>query len=62
MDTENCKDEIVETEEVNEYQQQVFDNWKNSSSKKVEGYNSKKVSGIPSTIINYNAGRDCRKP
>ena len=42
MDTVNCKNEIVETEEINEYQQQMFDNWKNSKVKKLKDIIQKK--------------------
>lgn len=42
MDTVNCKNKIVETEEINEYQQQMFDNWKNSKVKKLKDIIQKK--------------------
>jgi len=50
LNTENCKDVIVETEEVNEYQQQVFDNWKNSSIKKLKDIIQKKYPGYPQLL------------
>jgi hypothetical protein len=51
LNTENCKDVIVETEEVNEYQQQVFDNWKNSSIKKLKDIIQKKYPGYPQLLL-----------
>ena len=50
LNTENCKDVIVETEEVNEYQQQVFDNWKNSRIKKLKDIIQKKYPGYPQLL------------
>ena len=47
MDTVNCKNEIVETEEINEYQQQMFDNWKNSKVKKLKDIIQKKYPRYP---------------
>ena len=47
MDTVNCKNEIVETEEINEYQQQMFDNWKNSKVKKLKEIIQKKYPRYP---------------
>ena len=51
LNTENCKDVIVETEEVNEYQQQVFDNWKNSRIKKLKDIIQKKYPGYPQLLL-----------
>ena len=51
LNTENCKNVIVETEEVNEYQQQVFDNWKNSSIKKLKDIIQKKYPGYPQLLL-----------
>ena len=51
LNTEDCKDVIVETEEVNEYQQQVFDNWKNSSIKKLKDIIQKKYPGYPQLLL-----------
>ncbi len=47
MDTVNSKNEIVETEEVNEYHQQMFDNWKNSKVKKLKDIIQKKYPRYP---------------
>jgi len=51
LNTENCKDVIVETEVVNEYQQQVFDNWKNSRIKKLKDIIQKKYPGYPQLLL-----------
>ena len=51
LNTENCKNVIVETEEVTEYQQQVFDNWKNSSIKKLKDIIQKKYPGYPQLLL-----------
>ena len=51
LNTENCKNVIVETEEVNEYQQQVFENWKNSSIKKLKDIIQKKYPGYPQLLL-----------
>ena len=50
MDTVNCKNEIVETEEINEYQQQMFDNWKNSKVKKLKDIIQKKYPRYPQLL------------
>lgn len=46
-DTVNCKNEIVETEDTNEYQQQMFDNWKNSKVEKLKDIIQKKYPRYP---------------
>ena len=51
MDTVNCKNEIVETEEINEYQQQMFDNWKNSKVKKLKDIIQKKYPLHPQLLL-----------
>ena len=51
LNTENCKDVIVETEVVNEYQQQVFENWKNSRIKKLKDIIQKKYPGYPQLLL-----------
>ena len=51
MDTVNCKNEIVETEEINEYQQQIFDNWKNSKVKKLKDIIQKKYPLHPQLLL-----------
>ena len=50
LNTENCKDVIVETEEVNEYQQKVFDNWRYSKTKKLKDIIQKKYPGYPQLL------------
>ena len=47
MDTVNCKNEIVETEDTNEYEQQMFDNWKNSKVEKLKDIIQKKYPRYP---------------
>ena len=46
-DTVNCKNEIVETEDTNEYEQQMFDNWKNSKVEKLKDIIQKKYPRYP---------------
>ncbi|SED60477.1 hypothetical protein SAMN04487765_0479 [Tenacibaculum sp. MAR_2010_89] len=50
LNTENCKDVIVETEVVNEYQQKVFDNWRYSKTKKLKDIIQKKYPGYPQLL------------